>query len=1113
MPRLNFECPRISHFVAVVALGLFTVFPLPSIRAQSQIANRVTQAIDDSALVKLKGNTHPLAQAQYDRGPANTSLPTGRMMLVLKRSAQQEADLTQYLSSLQDSASPNYHKFLTPEQFGKLYGISDEDLQAVSTWLQAKGFTIADVSKARNIIQFSGSVAQVQSAFHTSIHSYVVKGEQHYANSVDPSIPAALAPVVAGVAHLNNFKPTSHAVTGPRGQYNPSTKRMQPQLTGGNGSSNNPFFLYLGPADASTIYNTPNQLLNKNFAGGTSYDGTGVTIGIAGDSNINVADVDNYRKFFGLPAHSPSVNIVIDGGIDPGLNGDEVEALLDTQVSSGIAPGANINLYTAADSTLEYGLNLAIYRALNDNAINILNISFGLCEAGEGNSGNASIYNLSEQAAAQGITLTVSTGDNGSAGCDNPNTETTSQYGLAVSGFASTPFALAVGGTDYDILADSTQFQNYVDTSNNGPLFGTALKYIPEQPWNNSPNSNSTIAKNIAYKDSNGHTNIEAASGGESNCVASTVDSAGNLLSCDGGYAKPNWQTGFGPAGGDAVRDIPDVSLFSANGAYGAAWGICTDGTDQSGAAYNDCQLSSGQITNATTITGEGGTSASAPAFAGILALINQKAGGRLGLVNPVLYKLAKSTPSVFHDVTSGNISVVCTSGIGVDGNNDCNSNGFLTGWETTAGYDLATGLGSVDVTALANNWASGKASLTPTTTALSVNGSSTVLSTAHGTSLPVVISVAPTATGGVTLVASNNGTFDGGQVWDLDGSSQAKFNYNALPGGTYNLTANYTGDGTHAASKSSPVAVVITPEASVVSVAVTPYDALTGQPYAASGGNVPYGFYVVTDVQPYGKNSPSSGGTITPDGVATGVISTLSDGGTTLVSNAPLNAEGFYEDQRTTLALGAHNLSATYHGDASFLPSTGTSGAFTIVQGASAIALDSNTTSTTSGGSITLTATVQTDSLGVNPTGTVTFYSGTKALGTAVAVTGAVDPKTGLAGATATLTVVGSGLAEVAYPAAAPWSLIGGGAALACVLFFGIPARRRSWSGLAALIAFAITVSAAIGCGSGGGNSGGGGGGGGGNGTSYSVTAKYSGDTNYAAPKSASNTITVTVK
>ena len=232
--------------------------------------------------------------------------------------------------------------------------------------------------------------------FHTSVHSFLIQGVQHWANVSDPQIPAALTPVVAGVAKLNDFNPRSNAIRGPGGVYNPQTKRIEPTYTLGNAS--NGYTIFVGPADAATIYDTPTTF-NANHSG-TLYDGTGATIGIAGDSNIDITQNANYRATFGLPAKATTV--VVDG-VDPGENGDAIEAYLDTQVAGGIAPNANVILYTAADTYLSSGLFLAIARAVDDNQADILNISFGGCEAEQGSSGNQYIYNLWQQAAAQGI--------------------------------------------------------------------------------------------------------------------------------------------------------------------------------------------------------------------------------------------------------------------------------------------------------------------------------------------------------------------------------------------------------------------------------------------------------------------------------------------------------------------------------------------------------------------------------------------------------------------------------------------------------------------------------------------------------------------------------------
>jgi trimeric autotransporter adhesin len=192
---------------------------------------------------------------------------------------------------------------------------------------------------------------------------------------------------------------------------------------------------------------------------GTTYDGSGVTIGIVGDSNLSaqaIQDIANFRALFlndpnGL--HAP--NIVVDGN-DPGENGDEIEALTDIELAEGIAPGANVNFYTSANTDLSQGLMLAVQRALNDNAVNVLNVSFGSCEYYEGASGNAAIAEMWQQAVAQGITVTVSSGDSGSASCD-ADSETEAQMGLAVNGLASTPYNVAVGGTDFTALFNSAK--------------------------------------------------------------------------------------------------------------------------------------------------------------------------------------------------------------------------------------------------------------------------------------------------------------------------------------------------------------------------------------------------------------------------------------------------------------------------------------------------------------------------------------------------------------------------------------------------------------------------------------------------------------------------------
>jgi hypothetical protein len=1211
MAHLYMSLPSKKYASKTALISAFTTWVFltavvsTTAHAQSAIAARITQPINESSLVTLKGNTYPLARAKYDQGAAPASLPAKRMLLVLKRSAQQDAALKTFLTGLQTPGSPSYHKFITPEQFGALYGPADADIQAVTTWLQGHGFTVNQVHKGKTAIEFSGNVAELQSAFHTSIHSYLVNGQQHYANASDPRIPAALAPVVAGLAHMNNFKPKSTAIHGPRGQYDPVTKHFTPLLTGVIDGQD---FLAVGPSDAATIYDSPISGLNKNFSG-TAYNGAGVTIGIANDANVNPASISTYRSFFGLPASAP--NIIVDGD-DPGVgdiyDSDSGEATLDVELAGAMAPGATINLYTAADNNLEYGLNLAIYRALDDNAVNILSVSFGECEAFQGTTGNEDISDEWEQAAAQGITVTVSTGDSGSAGCDDPNSEGAAVNGLAVNGLASTPYNVAVGGTDFDALV--TSFGTYVGTSNTTPYYGTALNYIPENPWNNSTTVNTSLASNVPYSDQ-GYTNIIGAGGGQSNCAESTTDDFGDI-ECLGAYPKPSWQQIFD--NGDGVRDVPDISLFASNGFYNAAWAICAVGTE-GGTAVDDCQVSNtGAISSISLF---GGTSTSTPAMAGILALVSQKVGGRLGQADQVLYPLAHQTPAVFHDVTVGNNSVYCVSG-----SNDCGTNQFLTGYNAGTSYDLASGLGSVDVKALVNDWST--VTFAASTTSLTLNGGAAPISIAHGANVTVGVTVAGTGgtpTGDVAIVDSLNPATSPNNAsitaFTLSGGT-GSFTANYLPGGTYNVTAHYGGDGTFAQSTSNPVAVTVTPENSTTAPAVYSYDPTTGN--QVSGSSFPYGFYTSVDAGPAGVAGGSSG-----DGIATGTV-TFSG---SLSKTEKINSEGFAEVGAYTLSPAAATVTAAYSGDASFNASSG-SVAFTIVPGPTTTTTAADSSSVTPTGTLGLSVSITTDSIGTPPTGTVTFKVGTTTLGTAP-LFGAVSNTTGLdvataggsfagslltagansiiatysgdsnyagsvapavsvtlistptftlsgtnltfepgatTGNTSTITVtplngytgqvnlkcsvvplsggqfppgctispnvgiIGAGSdvgvltinstaptsGALNMPANSPFNRPGhhdfgwytaGGTALAFVVFFGIPARRRGWKGMLGLMVFAVLASFAAGCGGGSSSSSGGSTGT----TAGTYTVTVTGVDSITATETATTTVTVTIQ
>lgn len=894
------------------AVSSVTVAPAPLI----------TQPVDDAHLTILKGNRHPLAQSRFDLGAAPADLSMQRMLLVLKRSSAQELALRRLLNDQQDNASPNYHQWLTPEQFGKQFGPADSDLQIVTAWLQLHGFQVDPPSKGRTVIEFSGTASQVKEAFGTTFHKYSVHGEQHWANASDPSIPAALTPVVKGVLSLHNFPRHSNA-----------TLMGMPVHTLQSRNGPVPLFTFtpqgttyygLGPTDFATIYNVL-PLWNAGI------NGTGQSIAIVGESNINISDIRSFRSLFGLPANDP---IVILNGPDPGLAGDEPEAVLDVSWSGAVAKNATIDFVVSASTETALGVDLSALYIVDNNVAPVMSESYGECEAALGDAGNAFYNALWQQAAVEGITVLVSSGDSGSAVCDNFNFQIAAADGLAVSGFASTPYNVSVGGTDFDQTPASAP--TYWKATNDSTSGASAKSYIRETTWNDScagfGMDQCTLGSNFL--------DIISGSGGPSSCM--TQDNAGT---CVAGYPKPAWQTGTGvPL--DGVRDSPDISLFASNGFNGSFYIICEADAVFFGVPV-PCSLTD------FTFLGIGGTSASAPAFAGIMALVNQKMAAqglssRQGNANYVLYKLAaqngatcnSSTAAltgnscIFYDITKGNNSVPCDPaspncgpppaaggfGVLVDPNNSANP-----AWLTTTGYDMATGLGSVNAKNLVEQWSS--ATFSGSTTTLT-NVSPTSIT--HGQPVSLTATVAAqsgsgTPTGTVALMATPSGKNLGVDVFQLN-NGVASGSTTLLPGGTYNITAHYAGDATFGGSDSAPVQVTVSKENSQTKATLVVWDPNTftfSQTSTISYGAV---FFLRSDVTnaagtPCGPN-PQQTQTACP----TGSVSFTNNGQVLDAGTYALNTQGYTEDQTLTPEfknLGAYNLGAQYSGDNSFNPSS----------------------------------------------------------------------------------------------------------------------------------------------------------------------------------------------
>ena len=974
---------------------------------------RITQALDERRLVTIKGNVHPLARPEFDQGAVSDTQPLRRMLLLLQRSTDQEAALEKLLEQQQDKSSTDYHSWITPDQFGKEFGPADADIQTVTNWLQLHGLQVTKVSAGRTIIEFSGTAGEVRGAFHTEMHSYRVNGETRFANATDPQIPAALAPVVVGPVSLNNFPVKSHLLKLGSFFRSKETGETKPLTTIPNCGPANCFGL--GPADFATIYSSAPLL------GGTpKIDGTGQTIAIVGESNINVADVTDFRTIFNLPQNFSASNILLDGP-DPGMNPSEGESDLDVQWAGAVAPGATIDFVTSAPTETTAGIHLSALYIVENNLAGVMSESFGDCEQNIGTL-NQFYNSLWEQAAAQGITVVLSTGDGGSAGCDNFNTAQTATQGLAVSGFASTGFNVAVGGTDFDDVNKWTQFWN---TTNNSTTEGSALGYIPEIPWNDS-----------------------CAQLGLNGCGASAPQGSLNIVAGSGGvstlYSKPYWQSGLGvPL--DGHRDLPDVSLFASNGFDASFYIFCQ--RDASGNA--PCSLSSG----GSTFQGVGGTSASAPAFAGIMALVNQSLATannpapRQGNANYVLYQLFKkqvnaspaincnssTTPSsscTFYDVTRGN-SALANSTTGTNsvpcsgGSPNCSSavagtNGILVtagsppvaAYSTAAGYDLATGLGSVNVANLVRNWTTVASLPSITTLSAMVNGQPVVSigGITHGTPVSLTSTVAAgqgasgTPSGQVALLATPNpntgipGPSLGFDVLTLSSGTAIGTNV-ILPGGTYSLTAHYQGDGTFGSSDSTPgISVNVSAEPSNTLISLPTFDPNAGSETGNTPTSLVYGSLYLARIDvgnaqavlafpPKPSCTPPAcpTGTITWTDSLNGAPAIPLDGG-----SLALNSAGYAEDRLIQLSAGSHMLSANYSGDSSYSRSSATY-AITVTPAPTSVTIQPFTTNQVVTGvpfQILVTGTGQTPS-GAAPTGTITFFDGAAALGSPVAVNG----------------------------------------------------------------------------------------------------------------------------
>ena len=665
--------------------------------------SRITGQIDEKQLVTLAGNTHPLAMAKLDQGAVADEFPMEHMYLQLRRSTEQDKELESVLEDLQNPRSANYHHWLTAEELGAKYGPSQKDIDAVVSWLSSHGLTVNQVFKSGTVIDVSGNAGQVRDAFHTEIHAYNVKGQQHIANASDPQIPAALSAVVAGLNSLNDFMPKP-ALRKPHSSFSFKFNGAEQYDE--------------APADFATIYN-----VTPLYSAKTPITGKGQTVVVLEETDVLAKDIATFRSAFGLSSYAGTFTQIHPGiGCgDPGRDGAEGEAALDSEWAGAIAPDADVKLASCKSTSTNFGPFIAAQNLLNQaTPPPIMSLSYLSCEASNGPSGSLFYYYLWQQAAMEGVSVFVAAGDNGAAGCDDFDViPTWATGGIQANALASTPFDVATGGTDFLDTAENNNAEYW--TTTNSANRKSAKSYIPEMPWNDSCGS-SVLAGYFNYTNL-----VDFCNGLGLNWLDIIAGSGAPSVV----WAKPYWQKGVYGTPKDGARDLPDISLFASNGFWGHAILFCMSDPTEGGTA---CDYSNplDAVSNSA-----GGTSFTAPQFASIQALINQKAGGPQGNPDPIYYDLAAteygsrsapnwgdlkscnstlgtSAPSSckFHDVTVGTNSVPCFGtnncygGIGLNyGVLSTSDSSLQPAYSAVTGWDFATGLGSINVANVVNSW------------------------------------------------------------------------------------------------------------------------------------------------------------------------------------------------------------------------------------------------------------------------------------------------------------------------------------------------------------------------------------------------------------------------
>jgi hypothetical protein len=942
------------RFSLLVGLaGLLLVGSAPFAQSQeteprSTTPSRLVSLIDEHALVTLKGNVRQDLAASPDLGPVEDGMQL-HLYLVLERSITQQADLDNLLARQQEPTAPEYHKWLTPKQFGARFGASPEDIAKLSTWLESHGFQVRSVLNNASMIDFAATAGQVREAFHTELHYFDIRGGKHVANMRDPQIPAALAPVVAGIKGLSKIPALTNHTRIRQSSYDADTHRWHPvDPTAADLASpayNAGFGEYLvTPQDLYTIYD-----VNPAFSGGEL--AAKATVAVIEESDIEYGtvngttgaatggDVVTFRNLFGVPGtlnmhvyHGYGTVTCNDPGIDPDDIGEDEEASLDAEWINATAPSANV-IFMSCDQSPDNGIFTSMAALIDNNLSDVMSLSYGESELDYVSSDYTSQDTLYAQAALQGQSIFISSGDSGSDTADQ-NTNGTATSGINVSAFAA-PTVTVAGGTDfsdyYDFLEIGTPQSTYWGATNSAQ-YGDALSYIPETAWNDS------CASSI-YAAFEGFT-------GAGLCAAEGTQNDGTVVGGSGGisthYSVPAWQTGISGYS-NTMHSIPDIAGFAASNFWGHYLIFCD--------SYPADASTSG-CTSTSNFGGAGGTSFVAPYMAGVAGLLVDFTGSRQGLLNPALYALAKAqftgsgtatacysngqssntgvttglpaAACIFNDVTTSNNDVPCRSGSTKCFVNSGDSYGMLSltgssslsvAYPSTPGFDQVTGIGTVNVHNLLTNWNSAFTSttgLTASPNSITSSQSTELTATVTGGTPTGYVDTPPALTGTAGFKA---GTTSLGNCTLSAGTCMLSVPGSALQSGANSVTATFTGSGTYPASTSRIVTVTVTAGTSSPATMTSPTSGST-----LGTSNVMFTWTAGTGVTDYdlwlGTSGPGSS-SLYASGLTTATtatVTTLPAKGATIYARlySIINGVAQYNDYTYTEAAAATGAPAT---------------------------------------------------------------------------------------------------------------------------------------------------------------------------------------------------------